>query len=334
MVHRTLAPLLCGIVLLALGTRCSGSHQTQQQRNASSGCAGEDRTGLPAEWQGRSAERIVFLDECEPGGFARMYSIRLDGRGVRRLASQISDAAVSPDRSEVAFEDDSGFPGGITVIRVDGSHERLLDAEQESVIDGSPAWSPDGLMLVFVRTKSPAPSGALFASVLYTINANGTGRRRLAGSAVDNPGPSWINKRQILITAAQRELAIISATTGTVERLIPLPRAGTQPAPDPAAVAPSGRELAYVECDNEDCSSTSVDLITTRGKLLRRMVGAHTPAWAPQGNLLYACCQQAGISGNTSVIVMTPAQNGKARTITPTRFSADDPQWLGLRAAR
>jgi Tol biopolymer transport system component len=263
-----------------------------------------------------------------------MYSVRLDGRDVRRLASQISDAAVSPDRSEVAFEDDSGFPGGIAVIRVDGSHERLLDAEQESVIDGSPAWSPDGRRVVFVRTTSPAPSGALFASVLYTIDANGTGRRRLAGSAVDSPGPSWINERQILITTGQGELAIISATTGKVERLITLPRAGTQPAPEPAALAPSGRELAYVECDNEDCSSASVDVITMRGELLRRIVGAHTPAWTPQGNLLYACCQQAGISGNTSVIVMTPAQRGKARTLTATRFSADYPRWLGLRAAR
>src|SRR5207344_3454116 len=140
------------------------------------------------------------------------------------------------------------------VMRADGRHVLWIDHEGDS-IDGQPAWSPDGRKLVFVKTISPAPSGALFQSTLYTINADGSGRRLLARSAVDDPGPSWINVRQILITAAWGRLAIISAQTGRIERRIDAPVKGTQPASEPPVLAPNRREIAYVECDNGDCSS-------------------------------------------------------------------------------
>jgi TolB protein len=318
-----LAPLLLSGFALAVGVAGPSSASTSQTWRS---CAGHDQAGLPEHRQGRSSQRIVFVDECDPTsfGFGALYSIRLDGTGLRRLHRQISDPAVSPDRTKIAYEDDAA--NGIAVIDADGSHERQLT---HRLLDGSPAWSPDGQRLVFVGTVSPAPSGALFASTLYVVNADGTGRRRLAASAVDFPGPSWINKRQILITARWGQLAIISPTTGRTERLIPLPKRGTQAADESPALAPNHREIAYVECDNGDCSSTSVDLITLHGTLLERIPGAHTPAWTPTGNLLYACCQQAGIRGDTSEIVMTGAENGHARAITPTPFSADDPHWLG-----
>jgi Tol biopolymer transport system component len=328
---RRLALFLVSVLVIgAVGVSDRSSASTIQRRDT---CAGHRQSRLPEHWRGRSAQRIVFVDECDlaSAGFGALYSIRLDGTGLRRLRSQISDPAVSPDGTEIALQDD-GTPGigtpGIAVIRADGQPVRWLT---HRVLDGSPAWSPDGRRLVFVGTISPAPSGALFASTLYVINADGTGRRKLAPSAVDFPNPSWINERQLLITVSRKELAIISATTGRIERRIRLPRVGTQAASEAPALAPDHREIAYVECNNGDCSLTAVDLITLAGKLIKRIPGAHTPSWTPKGILLYACCQQAGIRGNTSEIVMAPAQNGHPRAVTPDSFSADDPQWLGQR---
>jgi Tol biopolymer transport system component len=322
---RRLLLFLLSVLVIGVGVGCadrSSASTTQRQET----CAGHNQARLPEHWRGRSAQRIVFVDECVPGGFGALYSIGLDGTGLKRLGAGGSNPAVSPDGTEIAFGDDNGM--GIAVIRADGRPVRHVS---HGLLDGSPAWSPDGRKLVYVGTISPAPNGALFASTLYVVNADGTGRRKLAPSAVDFPGPSWINKRQILITAGRSELAIISATTGRTDRLIPLPRVGTQAASDTPALAPNRREIAYVECDSADCDSTSVDLITLAGKLIKRIQGAHTPTWTPQGNLLYACCEQAGLLGDTSEIVMAPAQHGEPRAITPDSFSADDPQWLGAR---
>jgi hypothetical protein len=191
-------------------------------------------------------------------------------------------------------------------MRADGTHIRWIDREgNTNTLDGQPSWSPDGRKLVFIKTISPASSGALFASSLYTINADGSGRRfwRTQPSTIQahhgsttgtslspplggdwqssTPGPAGWNAR----SAYQYE--------ARSPHLIP-------------ALSPNGREIASVECDNADCSFASVDLITLRGHLLRRIRGAHTPAWLPRGDLVYACCQQAGIRGNTSRIMLAP----------------------------
>jgi len=267
-------------------------------------------------------QRIAFVDEFASVTGA-IDSIGLDGRDLRRLRDGY-DAAASRDGSELAFEGD----GGLNVMRADGTHDRQIDVEG-STIDGQPAWSPDGKRIVFTKTISPAPSGALFQSTLYTIDPNGSGRRRLVTTAFNNPGPSWIDAKQILITAGSGRLAIISAETGKTERTIELPVRGTQPAPDPPALAPDGREIAYVECDNADCSFSSVDLISLKGRLLRHIRGGHTPSWTPGGDLLYACCGQAGIHGQQSRIMFAPRGGGPAKPITPPSISADDPRWLG-----
>jgi WD40-like Beta Propeller Repeat len=278
-------------------------------------------------------QRIVFTDECAGPGLTVIHSIRLDGRGLRRLAVGGSDPSVSADRTMIAYP---GEPpnsiGGIYVERADARHARVIDREKYDVLDGQPSWSPDDRKLVFVQTVSPAPSGGLFQSSIYVINRDGSDRRRILRSLVDFPEPSWINARQILLTYKWGELAVVSARTGRPLRLIRLPNKGTQPGDGPK-LSPNGREIAVGECNNADCSFESVDVITLAGKLLRRIRGAHTPDWTPSSGLLYACCQQAGIRGETSrIIYATP--RGSRRPVTPVSLSADQPHWLGTGVTR
>jgi hypothetical protein len=178
---------------------------------------------------------------------------------------------------------------------------------------------------------SPSSSGGLFEAHLFTVQADGSGLRRLkeAPSDVDNPGPSWIDARHILVTTALGELALVSSQTGRIERRIALPRAGTQPAPEAAALSPNRKELAYTECLNEDCSSTALTLITLRGRLVSRILGGRSAVWSPRGDLLYACCQEPSTLGHKSRILFVPAGGGTARPITPGSIQADSPAWIG-----
>src|SRR5262249_7095502 len=162
-----------------------------------------------------------------------------DGRDLRRVQTNASDPAVSPDRSELAYASNHFGREGIHVMNVDGSDRRRLT---HGVLDDEPAWSSDGRRLVFLRTLSPGPSGAVSASSLYLINADGSGRRRLAGAAVDFPGPTWINDRQILLRYQWGELATLSARTGKPVQVIRLPNKGTQPGDGPK-LSPDGREI-------------------------------------------------------------------------------------------
>jgi len=280
---------------------------------------------LPPLGARRAHEKIVFVDALA-GDYGAIYSIRLDGRGLRRLAAEAYDPAPSPDRTQIAYTDG----GEIFVMRSNGTGKRAVAYEGD--ISDQPAWSPDGRRLVFVSTSSPSSSGALFAAHLLTVRADGSEQRRLKGalSGVDfPPGPSWIDARHILVTAALGQLAVLNSQTGQVERRIALPRPGTQPAPEAADLSPDGKEIAYTECVNDDCSATALDLITFRGRLIRRIPGGRSGAWSPEGYLLYACCGEPATLGHKSRIFVAPAGGGAARPVTPDSIQVDSPVWIG-----
>jgi Tol biopolymer transport system component len=313
---------LAGILLAS--SCSSGAHhrtatRTQAQRN------------VPPLRGRKARQRIVFVDAIA-GEFGAVYSIRLDGHGLRRLAREAYEPAPSPDRTRLAYtEGNAGsLPGGIFIMRSNGGHKRPVVTGGES-IQGQPAWSPDGRTLVFVSTVSPAPSGGLFEARLFTVRADGSRLRRLkeAPSGADSPGPSWIDARHILVTSGLGELAILSSQTGRVDRRISLPRPGTQPAPQPAALSPNGKEIAYTDCFNDDCTSTVLNLITLRGDLIRRIRGGRSAAWSHQGALFYACCGEPSNRGQKSRIFFVPAGGGAARPVTPDSIQADSPAWIG-----
>jgi hypothetical protein len=204
-------------------------------------------------------------------------------------------------------------------------------------------------MLVFVRSNQcPSCGSQVFGASLFTVTPRGLGRRRLkqATTPWDSPGPSWVGSRHILITTqvgGGLEFAIISSQTGRVQRSIVPPSGtwGTQPPSDPPRLSPNRRQLAYTECDNGDCSSTSVDVITLTGgsvlsgpsvlggRLIRRIHGASAPAWSPRGDLLYSCCGATNLRGNHNQIMLAPARGGAPHAVTPRSVPADQPEWLG-----
>lgn len=109
--------------------------------NTSNQSASSQATGGVAGLAGM----LVF--QASQGGAIYVYN--LTSGALRQLTSGF-DPAVSPDGTQVAFTRD-GTDGGLFLINLDGSNERKIYGEGNSL--RSPQWSPDGSWIVFSRTS-------------------------------------------------------------------------------------------------------------------------------------------------------------------------------------
>jgi Tol biopolymer transport system component len=239
-----------------------------------------------------------------------MYSIRTDGTGLRRIDDVSGwDPRASPDRTRIAFD----AADGVDVIGVDGSGYRHLDGGTGVEAEG-PAWSPDGKTIAFTRAGGSVPGLA----GVWTVSPDGHSMRWLRRAPIRGGTPInivWLDAHHLVIPAGG-QFAVIDSNDGHVTRWITPPTTAYADAP---AVSANRRELAYLQCDN-NCSTSSVAVMTLQGQLIRTIRGADFPAWGPRGELLYTLRNR---------IMLAPADGGPARAITPASLPADDAAWLG-----
>jgi Tol biopolymer transport system component len=151
--------------------------------------------------------RLAFTPDWSPLGDRILYQsgrfngdiyvANLDGSGATLLASPGIHAKWSPDGTRIAFE----RPGTnhqlgtlqslvIFVANADGSGQRQLTFPADSTInDDSPAWSPDGTRLVFVRYQVAQPDLKFHLNV---INGDGTGLKTITPDSLQSIlRPDW-----------------------------------------------------------------------------------------------------------------------------------------------
>ena len=161
-------------------------------------CAGCFQEG---SWRSPDGTRVFFDSDLVPP--VHIFSSKLDGSDVQQVTFSATGfegyPTVSPDGAYVAYDgqdDEFGANQGIWVARVDGagSPERLTIAPR-GFIDSSPAWSPDGSKIAFVRARLSGcgwrcrshgrPAG--FKGSVYLMRSDGSHVHRLTP---DN-GHSW-----------------------------------------------------------------------------------------------------------------------------------------------
>jgi Tol biopolymer transport system component len=224
-----------------------GSDLTQVTAGGPGGASDVEPTFYP------SGNRIAFVrvgGSSDSDGRGRIYSIGLDGEGLRPLTSgyaEVRTPAVSPNGRQIVFEC-RHFKGGleyswehICSIRPNGSHRRDLTPRFK---DGQPAidpdFSPSGRLIAF----SVGPG---IAADVFTVRADGS---RLG--ALTNRGPRG-------------------------GRHFPRPRGYDNP-----AFAPAGGSLIAVARTGTRPRFVRVSLANPRHpEDLEAAVLGRSPAWAP-----------------------------------------------------
>lgn len=159
-------------------------------------------------------EHVVFVRSGD------LWAAKPDGSGSRRLtqtAAVESAPALSPDGALVAFSGDATGDREIYVMRADGSGVLRL-TQNPRRDDTAPAWSPDGRQLAWSSQGD-----------VYAMNADGSAKRPVVATAVEELDPAWSPNGLELVYSAGGDLLVVPAGGGTPRQLTSGPANDRQP---------------------------------------------------------------------------------------------------------
>jgi Tol biopolymer transport system component len=348
--RRVLAVIAAGLVVTVVSASAFGT-----VRDFLFGAPRSVTWGTPV-WS-PDGRRIAFLSTtCLPGrpplceGRSKIVIESLDGSARQELghAAQqsghlwaLSPPVLSPDWRRVALVRDRGlyhtYRDGtqrhyseIVVTNVDGSRRRIV-ARRGLYED--PVWSPDGTKIAFVRIRGGNAD-------LCVVNADGTGRRKLAhvssflpnlvslqpvGIPNPNANPAWSpDGRKIAFTSSRvgnEDIYVVDVDGGG---LVNLTRSrGTDRRP---VWSPDGRQIAY---RGDRDGNGEVYVMNADGSAQRRLTRNPAPdngaVWSPDGRRILF---QRALGDIWVMNRDGSAQRNLTPEVRPARFSEDSsPAW-------
>jgi len=166
--------------------------------------------------------------------------------------------------SQIAY---ARYPsGGIEVRNADGSGVRTLTTARG---DGSPAWSPDGLLLAFASHPSPGPGD------IWVMSYAGLAFRQVTSGIADDRDPAWSPDGAVIAFARDGAIQVMRATDGSGMKQL----TARGPAYHPAW-SPDGTKIAFA-------LAFQIYVINADGSGLTQLTSGpgydDTPAWSPDG---------------------------------------------------
>ena len=208
--------------------------------------------------------RIAYRGYFGPNeGDYDLFVMNADGSVVTRLTHDTlaTNPSWSPDGSQIAFGASGvgGVPGqevGRTLIEIvdaDGTGMHALTDPPPDAEDSSPAWSPDGTKLAFVRLTQDD------GFQIYTANADGTGVTPVTSTPGFKSHPAWSPDGRTIAFAGSRQgepsqIYTVDAGGGTPAELTDGASSNTSP-----VWIDGGTRIAYTFQDGSELRTMNPD---------------------------------------------------------------------------
>lgn len=142
------------------------------------------------------------------------------------------------------------------------------------------AWAAPGSPATGQAPRLAYVSGAPGHAQIFTIRADGTGRRQITHGPGESVSPSWSPDGRRLAFVARRNGGS-RIVVASVDGGIPGPLAASPADQTAPAWAPDGRTIAFVATSRD--GSRSVQLVELERRRHRTLGRGYAPAWSPDG---------------------------------------------------
>ncbi len=230
-------------------------------------------TGTP----GYAASQLLFLVE------RKLYRVDSDGSGVTQLSPAGEDVLSpvwSPDGSRIAYTRFGAGVGSLVVQHV-GTGQKLTVTGTGTGLNITPAFSPDGRLLVYARSDETGTD--IFTADMVQ---NCCVQRLTVGRYADNLSPTFApdgRRLAFVSTRAGQPQIYVMAADGTDQELLAPFDFGATGSSNAPEWSPDGASVAF---HREVSRSPQVFIVDVASRRVRQLTSAgrnEDPTWAPDG---------------------------------------------------